>query len=118
MHAVRDAFRPEFLNRLDDILIFHRLTRENMSQIVDIQLNRLQRRLDEYAICLDVDSTAKKWLGDKGYDPMYGARPLKRVMQRTIQDPLATKILGGEIMNGQTIQVTVKNEELDFKVIP
>lgn len=118
MQAVRDAFRPEFLNRLDDILIFHRLTRENMSQIVDIQLNRLQRRLDEYAICLNVDVNAKKWLGDEGYDPIYGARPLKRVIQRTIQDPLATKILGGEIMNGQTVQVTVKNEELDFKIIP
>lgn len=116
MHAVRNAFRPEFLNRLDDILIFHRLSRENMTKIVDIQLARLQRRLDERHIGLVVDEAAKKWLGDAGYDPVYGARPLKRVIQRSVQDPLATKLLAGEIHDGQTVSISAKDEELMFIV--
>lgn len=116
MQVVRNAFRPEFLNRLDDILIFHRLTRENMTQIVDIQLARLQKRLDDRHICLEIDPAARKWLADAGYDPMYGARPLKRVIQRTIQDPLATKILAGELSDGQTTQITLQGEALAFIV--
>jgi len=114
MHVVRNAFRPEFLNRLDDILIFHRLTRENMTKIVDIQLARLQKRLDERHITLNVDAAAKKWLGDAGYDPVYGARPLKRVIQRSVQDPLATQLLSGEILDGQIVLISEKNGELTF----
>lgn len=116
MQVVRNAFRPEFLNRLDDILIFHRLSRENMTKIVDIQLTHLQRRLDERHIHLEVDNAAKKWLGDAGYDPVYGARPLKRVIQRSIQDPLAMKILSGEIHDGQTVSINTKDAELTFAV--
>lgn len=118
MHVVRNAFRPEFLNRLDDILIFHRLTRENMTKIVDIQLTRLQKRLDERHITLKVDEDAKKWLGDAGYDPVYGARPLKRVIQRSVQDPLATQLLSGEIHDGQTVLISEKNGELTFTKHP
>ncbi|WP_032112738.1 ATP-dependent chaperone ClpB [Candidatus Paracaedibacter symbiosus] len=116
MQAVRNAFRPEFLNRLDDILIFHRLTRENMTKIVDIQLARLQKLLEDRHIRLEVDEAAKKWLGDAGYDPVYGARPLKRVIQRSVQDPLATQILSGEILEGQTIQVHAADDGLSFTI--
>jgi len=105
MGAVRDHFRPEFLNRLDEIVIFDRLAREDMTGIVDIQLGLLGARLALRKITLDVDAAAKKWLGDKGYDPVYGARPLKRVIQRYLQDPLAEKLLGGEVMDGSTVTV-------------
>lgn len=116
MQVVRNAFRPEFLNRLDDILIFHRLSRENMTKIVDIQLARLQKRLDERHIRLEVDNAAKKWLGDAGYDPVYGARPLKRVIQRSVQDPLATQILSGEVLDGQTVSISIEDEKLQFTI--
>lgn len=105
MGAVRDHFRPEFLNRLDEIVIFDRLAREDMTGIVDIQLTLLGKRLALRKIALDVDDAARKWLGDKGYDPVYGARPLKRVIQRYLQDPLAEKLLGGEVMDGSTVTV-------------
>ena len=105
MDAVRDHFRPEFLNRLDEIVIFDRLAREDMTGIVDIQLGLLEARLALRKITLDVDAAARQWLGDKGYDPVYGARPLKRVIQRYLQDPLAEKLLGGEVMDGSTVTV-------------
>ncbi len=105
MDAVRDHFRPEFLNRLDEIVIFDRLAREDMTGIVDIQLGLLEARLALRKITLDVDAAARQWLGDKGYDPVYGARPLKRVIQRYLQDPLAEKLLGGEVMDGATVTV-------------
>ncbi len=105
MGAVRDHFRPEFLNRLDEIVIFDRLAREDMTGIVDIQLGLLGARLALRKITLDVDAAAKTWLGDKGYDPVYGARPLKRVIQRYLQDPLAEKLLGGEVLDGATVTV-------------
>jgi len=105
MEVVRGAFRPEFLNRLDEILLFHRLNRANMTGIVDIQLGRLRRMLADRNITLDLDADALKWLADKGYDPVYGARPLKRVIQRELQNPLATRLLEGRIADGQTIQV-------------
>ena len=93
MQVVRAHFRPEFLNRLDDIILFHRLKRSEMGAIVDIQLKRLQKLLDDRKITLDLDESARNWLAAKGYDPVYGARPLKRVIQREVQDPLAEKIL-------------------------
>ena len=93
MAVVRSHFRPEFLNRVDDILLFHRLRREEIGAIVEIQLKRLQKLLEERKITLDIDQKALHWLGDKGYDPAYGARPLKRVIQRALQDPLAEMIL-------------------------
>jgi ATP-dependent Clp protease ATP-binding subunit ClpB len=106
MEAVRAAFRPEFLNRLDEILIFRRLSREDMAGIVDIQLARLQRLIDDRKIRLDVTAEAKAWLARAGYDPVYGARPLKRVIQRELQNPLAAKILSGEIRDGDAVRVT------------
>jgi ATP-dependent Clp protease ATP-binding subunit ClpB len=106
MDAVRATFRPEFLNRLDEILLFRRLSRVDMTGIVDIQLARLQRLLDERKIRLEVDAKAKDWLADAGYDPAYGARPLKRVIQRELQNALAEKILAGEIREGDTVKVT------------
>ncbi|MFG6079601.1 ATP-dependent chaperone ClpB [Paracoccus litorisediminis] len=105
MDAVRAHFRPEFLNRLDEIIIFHRLTRDNMDGIVKIQLFQLEQRLAQRNIYLDLDDDAMKWLADEGYDPVFGARPLKRVIQRSLQNPLAEMILGGEIMDGQTVHV-------------
>jgi ATP-dependent Clp protease ATP-binding subunit ClpB len=106
MEAVRAHFRPEFLNRLDETIIFDRLTRENMDGIVEIQLRRLQKRLAGRKITLEVDAAAKAWLADAGYDPVFGARPLKRVIQRRLQDPLAEMLLGGEVLDGATIAVT------------
>ena len=106
MEAVRAHFRPEFLNRLDEIAIFDRLAREDMGGIVDIQLAILEKRLKDRKITLSIDADAKAWLGDKGYDPVYGARPLKRVIQKAVQDPLAEMLLGGEIRDGQEVEVS------------
>jgi ATP-dependent Clp protease ATP-binding subunit ClpB len=105
MEAVRAAFRPEFLNRLDEILLFRRLSRADMTGIVDIQLRRLQKLLADRKIQLIVDVPGKAWLAEAGYAPVYGARPLKRVIQKELQNPLAEKILKGEIQDGQTVQV-------------
>jgi ATP-dependent Clp protease ATP-binding subunit ClpB len=106
MDAVRASFRPEFINRIDDILLFHRLSRENMNGIVDIQLRRLSALLTDRKINLDLDAAAKTWLGDKGYDPVYGARPLKRVIQQELQNPLANLLLAGKIADGDSVHVT------------
>ncbi|HEY9548414.1 MAG TPA: AAA family ATPase, partial [Kiloniellaceae bacterium] len=106
MEVVRRAFRPEFLNRLDEVLLFHRLTRPQMTGIVDIQLRRLHAMLADRKIALELDDQAKVWLADKGYDPVYGARPLKRVIQRELQNPLASLILEGKIGDGDTVSVT------------
>ena len=97
MGVVRGHFRPEFLNRVDEIILFHRLRREDMSEIVDIQLKRLNRLLEDRKIGLSLDAKARQWLADKGYDPTYGARPLKRVIQKWVQDPLAQMLLAGEL---------------------
>jgi ATP-dependent Clp protease ATP-binding subunit ClpB len=106
MEAVRRHFRPEFLNRLDDMIIFDRLSRADMDGIVTIQLKRLEKRLAARNITLDLDRDAKKWLADEGYDPVYGARPLKRVIQRALQDQLAGMLLAGEIRDGDRVPVT------------
>jgi len=106
MAIVRSAFRPEFLNRLDEILLFHRLTRAQMTGIVDIQLARLAAMLTDRKIALALDDRAKAWLAEAGYDPVYGARPLKRVIQRELQNPLATLILAGKIADGDQVKVT------------
>jgi ATP-dependent Clp protease ATP-binding subunit ClpB len=105
MAVVRAHFRPEFLNRVDDIILFHRLQRSEMGAIVDIQLARLQKLLDERKITLTLDPTARGWLAEKGYDPSYGARPLKRVIQKNVQDPLAELILSGQIHDGEEVPV-------------
>ncbi|MBK0326287.1 ATP-dependent chaperone ClpB [Rhodobacteraceae bacterium F11138] len=112
MDAVRAHFRPEFLNRLDETIIFDRLNRENMDGIVDIQLARLKKRLAARKIDLDLDSAAHTWLADEGYDPVFGARPLKRVIQRALQNPLAEALLAGEIKDGDTVSVTAGGDGL------
>ena len=106
MDAVRSHFRPEFLNRLDETIIFDRLQREDMAGIVDIQLRRLSKRLASRKIGLELDEAARKWLADEGYDPVFGARPLKRVIQRSLQDPLAEMLLSGDLMDGATVPVS------------
>ncbi|NNK78439.1 MAG: ATP-dependent chaperone ClpB [Litoreibacter sp.] len=106
MDAVRAHFRPEFLNRLDETIIFDRLAREDMTGIVDIQLGLLQKRLAGRKITLDLDEGARKWLADEGYDPVFGARPLKRVIQRALQDQLAEMILAGDVLDGADISVS------------
>ena len=106
MAAVRAHFRPEFLNRLDEIILFHRLSRANMDKIVDIQIGRLQKLLADRKITIELDKKATDWLGHAGYDPVYGARPLKRVIQRRLQDPLAQLILEGKIADGDKVKVS------------
>ena len=106
MGAVRAHFRPEFLNRLDEIVLFDRLSRGDMDGIVEIQLGILGKRLADRKIALKLDDAAVSWLGDKGYDPVYGARPLKRVIQKALQDPLAELLLSGQIEDGAAIPVT------------
>jgi len=105
MEAVRAAFRPEFLNRLDEVLLFRRLSRDDMKGIVEIQLERLKMLLVDRKIVLEIDGAAAAWLGAAGYDPVYGARPLKRVIQRELQNPLAQQILEGRIPDGATVHV-------------
>jgi ATP-dependent Clp protease ATP-binding subunit ClpB len=114
MNVVRAHFRPEFLNRVDEIILFHRLKREQMGKIVDIQIARLQKLLSDRKITLELDEAAKDWLGKKGYDPAYGARPLKRVIQKYVQDPLAEMVLAGKIHDGETVKVTAGKDGLLF----
>jgi ATP-dependent Clp protease ATP-binding subunit ClpB len=112
MEAVRAAFRPEFLNRLDEIVLFHRLFREHMDGIVDIQLGRLRERLADRKITLAIDPAAFAWLADTGYDQVYGARPLKRVIQRSLENSLASLILEGKINDGETVNVSAGDKGL------
>jgi len=112
MGVVRAHFRPEFLNRIDDIVLFHRLKREQMGAIVDIQLGRLRKLLEDRKITLEVDESARAWLAEKGYDPAYGARPLKRVIQKYVQDPLAELILAGDVRDGDHVPVTASGTGL------
>ncbi|MEP2470523.1 ATP-dependent chaperone ClpB [Roseobacter sp.] len=112
MDAVRAHFRPEFLNRLDETIIFDRLAREDMDGIVDIQMARLLKRLAARKITLDLDDGARQWLADEGYDPVFGARPLKRVIQRALQNPLAEMLLAGDVKDGDTIAVKAGSEGL------
>jgi ATP-dependent Clp protease ATP-binding subunit ClpB len=114
MGVVRSAFRPEFLNRVDEVILFHRLKKSEMGSIVQIQLKRLESLLADRKITLRFDDGALKWLADKGYDPAYGARPLKRVIQKEVQDPLAERILGGEILDGASVRVIEGSDRLNF----
>ncbi|WP_421916171.1 ATP-dependent chaperone ClpB [Mesorhizobium sp.] len=118
MNVVKASFRPEFLNRIDEVILFHRLRRQDMGRIVEIQLKRLESLLVDRKITLSLDKEAVEWLAAKGYDPAYGARPLKRVMQKELQDPLAEKILLGEILDGSTVKVTAGSDRLNFRSKP
>jgi ATP-dependent Clp protease ATP-binding subunit ClpB len=116
MEVVRAHFRPEFLNRLDEIVLFHRLGQEHMAPIVDIQVARVQKLLRDRKIVLDLTEAARRWLGRVGYDPVYGARPLKRAVQRYLQDPLAEMLLAGEIPDGSTVKIDEGEGELKIAV--
>ncbi len=115
MGVVKSSFRPEFLNRIDEVILFHRLRRQDMGQIVEIQLKRLEQLLADRKIVLDLDPEAIEWLADKGYDPAYGARPLKRVIQKELQDPLAEKILLGEVLDGSIVKISSGSDRLNFR---
>jgi len=114
MAVVRASFRPEFLNRVDEIILFHRLKKSEMTRIVDIQMTRLQKLLDERKIVLTLESSAREWLADKGWDPAYGARPLKRVIQKAVQDPLAGMILAGTVKDGDKVTVAAGKQGLSI----
>ena len=110
------TFKPEFLNRIDDIVIFHQLSREQIARIIDVQLERLRSMLAERNIHLELDDSARALLAREGYDPNYGARPLKRAIQTMIQNPLAVKLLNGEVLPGQTIKAMADGDKIDFRV--
>jgi len=112
MQVVRAHFRPEFLNRVDEIILFHRLRREDMGKIVEIQLKRLDKLLEDRKISLELTPEARAWLSEKGYDPAYGARPLKRVIQKNVQDPLAELILAGKIHDGEHVRISADERGL------
>jgi ATP-dependent Clp protease ATP-binding subunit ClpB len=114
MAVVRASFRPEFLNRVDEIILFHRLKRNEMSKIVDIQLARLGKLLEDRKITIELEPSAREWLADKGWDPAYGARPLKRVIQKAVQDPLAEQILAGQVKDGDRVVISAGKQGLTF----
>ncbi len=116
MDVVRGHFRPEFLNRLDEIILFHRLGQDHMAPIVEIQVVRVQKLLKDRKITLDLTDAAKRWLGRVGYDPVYGARPLKRAVQRYVQDPLADKMLRGEVPDGSSVRIDEGDGALEMAV--
>ena len=115
-NALKRTFRPELLNRIDDVIIFHPLTEEGLKNVVDLLLNEVERRLSERSIKLEVDAEAKDWLVKKGYDPVYGARPLRRSIQRYVENPISTRILQGEFKEGDIITISLKEDNLNFAV--
>src|SRR5690606_24746348 len=116
MTALRSVFRPEFINRLDEIVVYRRLAREQLRRIVDIQLGLLEKRLGRRDLGLEVSPAVKDYLGEVGYDPQFGARPLKRAVQRYLEDHLARQVLGGKFLPGQVVHVDAANGELTFDV--
>jgi len=114
MAELKSRFRPEFLNRLDEVILFHRLKREHMGHIVDIQIGRLSALLADRKITIDVDASARAWLAERGYDPAYGARPLKRVIQKQVQDPLAELMLAGTVKDGDEVRISERDGALIF----
>jgi ATP-dependent Clp protease ATP-binding subunit ClpB len=116
LEAMRHHFRPEFLNRVDEILVFHSLTQEQLAQIVDIQVIWLQQRLADRRIELEFSDEAKRLLAERGYDPVYGARPLKRVIQKMVETPLAKKIMAGEVPDGSFVGLGTDEQGLVFEI--
>jgi ATP-dependent Clp protease ATP-binding subunit ClpB len=114
MAVVRASFRPEFLNRVDEIILFHRLKRNEMGKIVDIQIARLSKLLEDRKITIVLEPSAREWLAEKGWDPAYGARPLKRVIQKAVQDPLAEQILAGHVKDGDRVVISAGKQGLTF----
>ena len=115
MESVQTHFRPEFLNRIDETIVFHPLGREELRAIVEIQLRNVRSRLTDRKISLEVSDAAKDLLAERGFDPVYGARPLRRTIQRTLLDQLAQRVLAGEFTEGDTVNVDVKDGELTFR---
>jgi ATP-dependent Clp protease ATP-binding subunit ClpC len=115
MTEVRKLFRPEFLNRLDDIIVFHELSEEHLRSIVDLMIKDLQNRLAERKVEIDLTDKAKSWLAKEGYDPVYGARPLRRVIERYVENPLSSKLLRGELKEDDVVRVDAGKEGLTFK---
>ncbi|MHB1610190.1 MAG: AAA family ATPase, partial [Sulfobacillus sp.] len=115
--VLRESFRPELLNRIDEVITFSRLTKDELRLIVSLSLNEVKKRLEERELTLEVTDLAKDWLAERGYDPQFGARPLRRLVQRAIQDPLAMKLLSGEFLPGQTVLVDVVAGQLTFSVV-
>lgn len=115
MEEVKKSFRPEFVNRLDEVVVFHRLEKTELRRIVDIQLDRFSVRLAKRDLRIEVSDAAKDWLGEVGWDPTYGARPLKRAIQKHLEDALAKRLLAGEFTPGTRIVVDRQGEELTFK---
>jgi ATP-dependent Clp protease ATP-binding subunit ClpB len=114
MAVVRASFRPEFLNRVDEIILFHRLQRDQMVSIVDIQMRRLAKLLEDRKMVVELEPSARQWLADKGWDPAYGARPLKRAIQKAVQDPLAEMILAGKLKDGDRVVISAGPQGLVF----
>ena len=112
---MKKTFKPEFLNRVDDIIVFHRLTKEDLYKIIDIEVNEVKKRLKEQDIQIAMDKDAKELLIEKGFDPVFGARPLKRIIQRFLEDPLAEEIIAGKFKAGSTVKISKKGNELVFK---
>lgn len=118
MNAVRSAFKPEFINRLDDVVMFHHLDEDQLQNIVDIQLDQLQKRLAQRRLTLEVSPAARMWLAVRGYDPAYGARPLRRLIQQAIGDTLAKELLAGKVADGDTVHVGVSADGAELVVGP
>ena len=116
MAVVRSSFKPEFLNRLDDIVMFQALSQDQLASIVELQVAAVQQRLAERRIVLDVSDEARAWLARNGFDPLFGARPLRRLVQTTIGDQLARAILGGSVRDGDTVAVTVQDDAIELGV--
>ena len=116
MADLRDHFRPEFLNRIDDVVLFKPLSLEEITEIVDLLLNGLNKRLEDRKVSVDFTAAAKKWIGEKGYDPTYGARPLKRFLQKQVETKLARALVAGEVEEGSEVAFSVKEDELIMKV--
>ena len=114
MIEVKKTFRPEFLNRLDEIIVFHELNEEQLRQVVDLLAKDLQKRLAERKLSVEITEKAKSWLANEGYDPVYGARPLRRALEKYVENPLAVKVLGGEFKEGDTIVVDSGDDGLTF----
>nr|MDQ6918267.1 AAA family ATPase [Candidatus Dormibacteraeota bacterium] len=117
MEVLRRDFRPEFLNRVDDVIVFRPLSSDQLTRIVDIQLESLRKRLADRKITLEVTNAARQLLAERGWDPVYGARPLKRAIQRLVQDPLAMQLLAGEFAQGDSVKVDVADDELVFRKV-
>ena len=115
MAEVKKTFRPEFINRVDDIIVFHELTEEQLRNIVELMVRDLQKRLAERKLGVELTEKAKSWLAKEGYDPVYGARPLRRVIERYVENPLSSKVLRGELKEGDTVRVDLGEEGLTFK---